>query len=492
MATPPISTPPKSNNPFAPRRYGVLQQVTDSVFIIRNITNSSFVIGDRSVAVIDTQVNASSASELLRLIRTVTKKPIEFVINTHYHWDHTNGNALFKKEGATVISSAMTKKFMVERAPRQKEFLSGRGFELGEDPFLPEKTFEGETEIDLGNMPLRLFYAGSAETEDATAVHVLHERVVMSGDTVMTGSFPIFGQPVWDEGLEGDDRWLRTLDVLMSLRAEHIIPGHGPLAQAPEVELLIRTQHYFIEEVGALVKKGLDVKAVLSDLEAGLPKWITDMPIVWGTPRYAILRVFRGLTKKPQDIEPGWQTFKPSAIPTPKKSGNIPSSDSVEGYRQMASEAREGGDSGLEIAILKKASLVFPSSCDILAGYADALIEASKREASVLEKGDFFQEARIAWDRALAMDAVHIPSLLGKGRYLTMMAYRGGDDPSEGMRYLRKVIELKTDPRVQAEAEFYLGMGLRRLGNEMRAKAQFQKALMIDPSFVPAAMAAQA
>ena len=126
MATPHISTPPTKNNPFAPRRYGELQKVTDRVYILRNITNSSFVIGDRSVAVIDTQVNAPSAAELLRLLRTVTDKPIEVVINTHYHWDHTNGNALFKKEGAAIVSSALTRDFMVARAPRQKEFLSGR------------------------------------------------------------------------------------------------------------------------------------------------------------------------------------------------------------------------------------------------------------------------------------------------------------------------------------------------------------------------------
>lgn len=131
------------SSPFAPRKYGELQKVTDAVYIFRNITNSSFVIGEKSVAVIDTQVNRSGAELLLSFIRSVTSKPIEFVINTHYHWDHTNGNQIFKDLGATVISSKKTKEFMTVRAPRQKEFLSGRGFELGNDPFLPEVTFEG-------------------------------------------------------------------------------------------------------------------------------------------------------------------------------------------------------------------------------------------------------------------------------------------------------------------------------------------------------------
>ena len=487
MAIPRTSIPPKNSGPFAPRQYGELQKVTERVYIVRNITNSSFVVGDRSVAVIDTQVNVPSAEELLRLVRSVTDKPIEFVINTHYHWDHTNGNALFKKEGATVVSSAMTKQFMVERAPRQKEFLAGRGFELGADPFLPERTFEGEMTLDLGNMPLRLFFAGSAETDDATAVHVVNENVVMSGDTVMTGSFPIFGQPVWDEGLQ-DEQWIRTIEKLNALKPAHIVPGHGPLAYQAELDLLIRIQRYFLDEVGSRVKKGMTLESLIADIEAQLPSWITQIPRVWGTPRYAILRVYRALTKKESDHEPGWQQFKPSAIPSKE---TVAGTETLSSFLSMAHEAEEGGDAGLRLSILKKATEQFSGSPEALAHYADALVETSRQEASVLEKGDYFDAARRAWDKALEIEPAHLKSLLGKGRYLTLMAYRGGDDPRAGMKILQTVIECSSGGRTQAEAEFYLGMGYRRLADEARANAQFQKALRLDPSFVPAMLAAQ-
>lgn len=489
MAIPHTSTPPK-NNAFAPRCYGELKRVTDRIYIVRNITNSSFVIGDCSVAVIDTQVNAASAEEFLRLLRSVTDKPIEYVINTHYHWDHTNGNALFKKEGATVVSSRLTKEFMISRSERQKEFLAGRGFELGKDPFLPERTFEGCLELDLGNMPLHLFFAGAAETDDATAIHVVKENVVMSGDTVMTGSFPIFGQPVWDEGLQ-DDQWIRTIEKIVSLKPTHIVPGHGELAHQAEIDCLIRIQKYFLSEVAARVKKGLDLKPLLEDLERQLPPWITEMPIVWGTPRYAILRVYRALTKKNSDREPGWQQFKPSVIPAPEKAFEVPEVETLESFLSMALEAGEGGDVGLKIAILKKATQVFSNSCEAFTSYADALVEASRREKSVLEKGDYFQEARRAWDNALALSPANPSTLLSKGRYLTLMAYRAGDDPGAGMRLLNKVIELSSGGRLQSEAEFYLGMGYRRLSEEAKAHAQFQKALELDPSFLPAALASQ-
>ena len=225
-------------NPFAPRKYGELHEVARGVYILRNITNSSFVVGAKSVAVIDTQVNRPSAEQLLKFIRSVTDKPIEYVINTHYHWDHTNGNQLFKNEGATIIASRLTREFMVNRQDRQKEFLAGRGFELGNDPLLPDITFEKEYSLDIGNQPLELFFAGRAETDDATAVHVVRENILKSGDTVMTGSFPIFGQPVWDEGLQ-DQQWIDTIRRLAAFKPEHVVPGHGPLAHENDLERLI-------------------------------------------------------------------------------------------------------------------------------------------------------------------------------------------------------------------------------------------------------------
>ena len=475
------------SNPFAPRKYGELYPVAGGVYILRNITNSSFVVGKRSVAVIDTQVNRPSAEQLLKLIRSVTDKPIEYVINTHYHWDHTNGNKIFKDEGATIISSRLTKEFMADRQDRQKEFLAGRGFELGQDPLLPEVTFEKEHSLDLGDQPLELFFAGPAETDDAIAVHVVRENILMSGDTVMTGSFPIFGQPVWDEGLQ-DRQWIDTIRRLAAFNPAHVIPGHGPLAHERELELLIKIEEYFLTEVKTLVDKGYDIERTLAELEPRLPSWITQMPIVWGTPRYAILRVFRALTKKPQDREIGWQHYKPSAIP--KAPESTAAGETPQDFLQMASEAKEGGDAALRLAILEKAGKLFSDSPEILTAYAEALVEESRSEASVLEKGDFFRIARQCWDKVLAVHPEHIGALLGKGRYLTMMAYRGGDDPKTGMELLQKVVALKAGSAAEAETVFYLGMGFRRLGDETKARSQFQKAIQLNPSFMPAHLAA--
>ncbi|MCA9396139.1 MAG: MBL fold metallo-hydrolase [Candidatus Omnitrophica bacterium] len=477
-------------NPFGKRTYGTLHKVSKNVFIFRNIANSSFIIGRDAVAVIDTQVNRPLAENLLKAIRSVTDKPIRYVINTHYHWDHTNGNQIFADQGAVCIASDLTAEFMTVRKFRQKQFLASRGFELGFDPKLPDDTFTGQHEIDLGDCPVRIFFAGCAESDDASAVHVLNDNVLMAGDTVMTGSFPIFGQPCWDEGLEGTGQWIKTVQKLLLLNPKKIIPGHGPLAKPRDIDLFIRIQSYFTEEVKKRVDAGMPLNQILGEMEAGYPKWITRIPLVWGTPKYAALRIYRSLTQKRDGGEPGWQKYKPSVIPgADLKYEKGVFGTTVAEWVETAEEAFEGGDAAKGLSVLRCAKDYFPQDCTLLSCYADKLVEFSKNESSVLEKGDFFDEARKCWEQALSIDSNHVPSLIGKGRFLTMMAFRGGDDPGEGMELLEKANELSKSDKDQLQIQFYLGVGYRRLGNENKAKDFFVKASKIDAGWMPVRMA---
>ena len=85
-----------AERPFAPRTYGRLERVTPRVYLFRNVVNSVVVLGDDAAAVIDTQVNAPMARRLLARVKDLSDKPLRWAINTHYHWDHTAGNAVFR------------------------------------------------------------------------------------------------------------------------------------------------------------------------------------------------------------------------------------------------------------------------------------------------------------------------------------------------------------------------------------------------------------
>lgn len=488
-------------NPFAPRTYGSLQRVTDRVYIFRNIVNSAIVFGDDAIAVIDTQVNATSARRLLREIRALSDKPIRYAINTHYHWDHTGGNYVFKDVGASVLSSAKTYAFIQLRTPRQKAFLLSRGFELGPDPYLADETIAEARDLELGNQRLCLQHLGCAESDDAMAIHLPQERCVVAGDTVMTGSFPIFGQPVMNEGLMGSTAWLKTISAIERLQPEHILPGHGPVAYEPEIELLKRIEQFFLDEVASRVACQMSLPALLADLESQLPAWITDIPVTWGTPRYAILRVYRGLVDDPQG-EPGWQHMKPSAIPlgdAEKVDAACTALTEVEALHAVAREFEEGGDLGSAVLVARRASTVLPEQAAAWVFLAELLVRGSRQVASVLEKGDFFFEAQQALQRALQVAPQDLSAHLALGRFEVMRAYRNGDDPRSGMAHLQQVIDqVDADSAAQgpgrallAQSHFYIGMGHRTLGDEQQATARFHNALDYLPTFEPARLAQQ-
>jgi glyoxylase-like metal-dependent hydrolase (beta-lactamase superfamily II) len=486
-------------NPYAPRAYGSLQRVTDRVYIFRNIVNSAVILGDAAVAVIDTQVNTTLALRLLQQVRSLSNKPIRYAINTHYHWDHTGGNSVFKNVGATVVSSARTREFIQERTPRQKAFLLSRAFDLGPDPYLADETVSISRTLDLGNQPLYLQHLGRAETDDAMAIHLPQEGCVAAGDTVMTGSFPIFGQPVMNEGLMGTSDWLATIANLERLHPEHILPGHGPVAYAAELDLLKRLQRFFLEEVGVRVARQMPLAELLNDLESQLPEWITSLPVTWGTPRYAILRVYRGLVDDPSG-EAGWQHYKPSAIPagdTGKVTTACVGLTELRALQQVANEFAEGGDIGSAIAVARRATILAAAVPDAWVLLAELLIRGSRQVASVLEKGDFFQEAQQALQRALELDPQHAPTHVALGGFIVMRAYRNGDDPTAGMAHVRQVIDRLAMPpqgpdrALLAQAHFYLGMGYRTQGQERQALACFNTALACLPSFAPARLAQQ-
>jgi len=470
-------------NPFAPRTYGTLEAVTDRVHCWRNIVNSAVFVGDRGVAVVDTQVNTSSARRLCAEVQRAFNKPILYAINTHYHWDHAAGNAVFKAAGAQLVASQRTARALRERMPRQKDFLASRGFELGDDPLLPDIFAEATPEIDLGNLRLHLSLGHDAETADPTLVWCPQEKILAAGDTVMTGSFPIFGQPSQREGLENED-WIAALDEVRAFGATAVIPGHGPVAHEAELQQFERIMRYFLDEVRRHHQAGHDLAATIRTMEDDLPAWITRIPEVWGTPRYAILRVWAGLQASD---EPGFHHFKPTAIPrTPI---DPPAVDDRQAWEDMIAHCAEGGDVGQAVDLAEAACARFPAQPWAHVALARTMIAASRGIASVLEKGDCFHRARTAIATALRLQPGYGPAWLQEGQFLTMMAFRNGEDPDRGEAALTQAAAGTLSVRERAEVAFYQGIAARARGDETAAKAGFAAATRADPGFMPAMLA---
>lgn len=482
---------PAAGNPFAPRSYGQLEPISGRIAIWRNIVNSAIFIGDKGIAVVDTQVNHALARRLLEKLQATYGKPILYAINTHYHWDHTNGNAVFKEAGATLLAGRRTADFMVSRAPRQKGFLASRGFDLGPDPLQPDAFTDDVKAIDLGGLRLEFHAGRDAETTDPTLVWAPQDRILAAGDTVMTGSFPIFGQPSQDEGLQ-DDGWLKALDHVRGFGGDLVLPGHGPIARDPELQLLEKICRYFLIEVKKHHDAGHSLAQTIAEMEDAMPAWITRIPVVWGTPRYAILRVWAGLADLGQ---PGWQHVKPTAIPEDDSSAAQlrPGQKEFSRWRDVIQQTLEGGDAGAAVSLARAACREFADDSDAWTTLASTLIAASRGIESVLEKGDCFEAAHAAIDRALAIRPDHGPALLQQGQFFVMMAYRNGDKPERGEALLdRAAADTKLNQRQRAEIAFYRGIAARTRGDEALAKKRFGEALASDPTYRPAMLAGMA
>lgn len=189
--------------------------------------NSGFVVGKKGVLVVDARYTGALANDLLRAIRSVTDAPIAYVVNTHYHPDHTWGNMVFKDQGAVIVSRPETREALLKYSPVYLEFYKARNEEtyamLGDVRIVaPDTVFGDEMDIDLGGVKVAIRFFGPSHTAGDAVVVVPKERVAFAGGILSNGYHPNMGDPGADF-----DNWVKTLGRLESLRVRYFVPGQG-------------------------------------------------------------------------------------------------------------------------------------------------------------------------------------------------------------------------------------------------------------------------
>jgi cyclase len=192
-------------------------------------SNAGFIIGSNGVVVIDTFEDVAPARDLLAEIRKLTSLPIRFVINTHYHLDHTGGNAVFAQAGATILAhrnlrgwlrTENLKFFGANPQPEQKAIV--------EALVLPDEVYSDAVDIYLGTRQIQVRYM-LGHTGGDSVVTVPDADVVFAGDLVWQKHLPNMIDATTSD-------WVKTLDKLL---AEHpsgtFISGHGDIAMPADV-----------------------------------------------------------------------------------------------------------------------------------------------------------------------------------------------------------------------------------------------------------------
>lgn len=236
-----------------------------------DICNTSFVVGSKGVAVIDTGGSLKVGKQLRDAIRTVTDKPILYVINTHVHPDHVYGNAAFLQDKPQFVGHA---KLAAAMQLRKDAYDKLNAQYLGADAqgtvqVLPTLAVKEALDLDLGDRTLKVVSYATAHTNTDISVLDSKTATLFTGDLLFIERTPV---------IEGDIKGLiATIDVLKTYPAKQVVPGHGPVAK-DWVQALNNEQRYLnavLTDVRAAIKKGDSMEMTMGTAAASeRDKWL--------------------------------------------------------------------------------------------------------------------------------------------------------------------------------------------------------------------------
>ena len=277
-----------------------LQQAADGVFFAHARAqamincNAAVFVRSKDVVIVDAHSKPSAAAALLAQIRReVTTKPVRYVINTHFHWDHTQGNQAYAQTGSKVdfIATSATKQLMsdlavtrmdasVDAVPEQIDKLRDRAAHstsLEEKAFcsdqihqmesylaelkdykleLPTITFDKSYALSDPAFDLHLDFHGHAHTAGDLFVFCPQQRALATGDA-SHGWLPNIA--------DGFPRvWPRTIDEASRADFKHLLSGHGPLQSDRTVMM---NQRNYIEELTEKVEEGKKAGLTLAEMQ---------------------------------------------------------------------------------------------------------------------------------------------------------------------------------------------------------------------------------
>jgi len=318
--------------------------VTDGVHVAVGyaLANSILIEGENTNIIIDTTGTEETAREVKALFDAINPNPVESIIYTHNHADHTYGATVFAEGSSPDIYAHSTTEIYLSRVigilrpiissrsnrmfgnalPKEQVENNGIGpfLEIGRDgrkPGLlyPTKTFTDQIKFEAAGHKIQLFHA-PGETNDQLFVWLPEKKALFPGDNfykTFPNLYTIRGTPYRD--LVG---WVNSIDMMRYLEPEYLVPSHTrPIVGKEKINTLLTTYRDAIQFVHdqtvRLMNLGLDPNEIAEQLV--LPKHLGDSPYLkefYGTPAWSAKNVFSGYL--------GWFDGNPSTLkPLPLK-----------------------------------------------------------------------------------------------------------------------------------------------------------------------------
>jgi cyclase len=245
-----------------------LEKITDNLYlIVGSGGNVAFLTTSEGVILVDDKFS-QDGPQILAKVKSVTDKPVRYVLNTHQHGDHTGGNAAFLAANAEILIHKNARANMA----------------AGDMPGIPRIAFSEETQVFLGGTEVQFRYLGRGHTNGDAVVYFPSERVLHMGDLFTNGA------PFCDTSANCSIKeWDQTVRKALAYDAVKVIPGHGPVMTKTELAK-------YAQNVAAM--RDRLAKACPSGTPEEIAKKLDFTDLGWGAPSAMFARGVPGMCKE--------------------------------------------------------------------------------------------------------------------------------------------------------------------------------------------------
>jgi len=256
------------------------ERVADDVHVLTGLGGNVGVLRtDLGAVVVDTMTFRMQGARIRERAEELGGGPVQAIVNTHYHGDHTHGNPAFPG-GTRVVSTGRTLDYLM--------FFDSAYWQGDAADTKPNETFESRHELAVGGKTIRLHHPGRGHTGGDLVVEFVEDRVLHLGDLFFHDRYPNI-----DLEAGGSVRhWDATLDRVLALDFDRVIPGHGPVTDREGV----RRFQAFLRELWAVGQQAaregwsLDETLARAELERDEGYHEIEVPFVLSLDRDFVIR----------------------------------------------------------------------------------------------------------------------------------------------------------------------------------------------------------
>ena len=268
-----------------------IESISNNIHVLFGLGGNILVsTGEDGVLLVDDQM-PELKYKILRSLRKIGGKSVDYIINTHWHFDHAEGNLAFGPDGAKIVAHENSRKMMLNPKPINLSFIV-----YPQQPYplnaVPQITYQDTMKIHLNGDQIELYHFGHAHTTGDTAIYLRNSNVLHMGDV-----FNMTGPPFIDAGNGGSiDGIIHFCEEILKVVNDEtvVVPGHGPISTTEDLQTYIDMLIVVRDRIQAQILEGKSLQEIIeSDPTKEWRDKFGDGPFIVGV----IDRAYAGMTK---------------------------------------------------------------------------------------------------------------------------------------------------------------------------------------------------